>query len=177
MFLGTSLLHHPPHPTAFWLATCSITAPSPPPPTLQPPPGSLGRQRAITMVIWTQITHTPVHCDWHALRWEGTKCHSNRFFCVFVFASILGGIVLRSMRSVTLEGPLERLWELGKQVYLRNEYSDMEMDCKILISLCFCFPFFPPLWSCLASGQKHKRSVTRECHCYYLIKSVCKFSK
>ncbi len=111
-----------------WLATCSFYAPpspSPPPPplpppTLQPPPGSLGRQRAITMVIWTQ-PHTPVHCDWRALRWEGTKCHSNRFFCVFVFASILGGIVLRSMRSVTLEGLLERLRDLGKQADWINE--------------------------------------------------------
>lgn len=49
-------------------------------------------------------------------------------FCVFVFASILGGIVFRSMRSITLEGLLERLWELGKQVDWRNEYSDNEMD-------------------------------------------------
>lgn len=130
MLWGTHL-HHSPHCILIeaWLVTCSINAPSPPP-QHQPPPGSLGRQRAITMVIWTQIPHTPVHCDWRALRWEGTKCQSNRFFCVFVFASFLGGIVLRSMCSVTLEGLPERLLELGKQADLRNEEKDKEIDCK-----------------------------------------------
>ena len=73
-----------------WLANCSPLLPSSSPPSiLHPPPppplGSLGRQRAITMVIWTQIPHTPVHCDRRVLRWEGTKCHSNRFFLCFCF--------------------------------------------------------------------------------------------
>lgn len=119
-----------PFPSSYCVLVAASLPPLPSPPTLQPPPGSLGRQRAITMVIWTQIPHTPVHCDWRALRWEGTKCHSNRFFCVFVFASILSGITLRSMRSLTLEGLLERLWELGKQGDWRKEQSCMKVDCK-----------------------------------------------
>lgn len=72
------------------MLTCSVASP----PLLLPTPsdlphptplGSLGRQRAITMVIWIQIPHTLVHCDWRVLRWEGTKCQSNRFFTCFCF--------------------------------------------------------------------------------------------
>lgn len=48
-------------------------------------PREAGRQRAITMVTRVQNPHTAVHCDWRALRWEGTKCHSNRFFLCFCF--------------------------------------------------------------------------------------------
>lgn len=130
--------HFPHHSfQCFLIETClviySIAVPSLPSTQHEPPPGRLGRQRAITMVIRTQIPHTPVHCDWCALRWEGTKCQSNRFFRVFVFASILGGIVLRSMCWLTLRGLLEWLSELGKQVVLTNELK--EMDCKMWLKV------------------------------------------
>lgn len=133
---GLLLLHHL---TAFWLrkawlATCSLTAPSTSSPTIQHPPGSLRRQRVIAMVMWTQIPHTPVHCDWRALRWEGTKCHSNRFFCVFVFASTLRGLVLGFMHSVAPERLPERLWEFRKQ-------HGKKKSCKHRKKSLFLFKF------------------------------------
>lgn len=79
------------------MVTCSF--PDTPPPPRNAPLGRTGRQRAITMAIWTQIPYTAVRCDWRALRWDGTKCQSNRvfFFSLFLFfASGLQGQTLRS---------------------------------------------------------------------------------
>lgn len=98
---------------------------------LIPPPGSLGRQRAITMVIWTQIPHTPVHCDWRVRRWEGTKCHSNRFFLCFCFGlNPQWDCAQICVHCNTRAKLLQRLWELGKQTDGKNELSDSEIGCK-----------------------------------------------
>lgn len=63
---------------------CSV--PVPPVPPTNAPPGSPGRQGAITMAIWTQIPHRAVRCEWHVLRWGGTKCQSDRVFSCCCFS-------------------------------------------------------------------------------------------
>lgn len=101
------------------LVSCSV--PVPPLPPTNAPPGSPGRQCTITMAIWTQISHRAVRCDWHVLRWDGTKCQSDRVFSCFCFSPPCSGGLFPHPRFCSDYRHLWRERVLDLLSWLKNE--------------------------------------------------------